>query len=112
MNLFSIIRVAAEPAAGAADAAAGTPIDGMLQALLLPVLMIAVFYFLLIRPQRKKDKKTKEMLAALKVGDNVVSIGGIIGKISSIKDDTITLEVGADKTKIKFERSAIRGVNQ
>lgn len=109
MNLFSIIRVAAEPAA---DAVTGTPIDGLLQALLLPVLMIAVFYFLLIRPQRKRDKKTKEMLAALKVGDNVVSIGGIIGKISSIKDDTVTLEIGADKTKIKFERSAIRGLSQ
>ena len=46
----------------------------------------------------------------MKVGDNVVTIGGIIGTISQIKDDTVTLEVGADRTKIKFERSAIRGI--
>jgi preprotein translocase subunit YajC len=65
---------------------------------------------MIIRPQRKRDKQTKEMLAGLKVGDNVVTIGGIIGTISQIKDDTVTLEVGADRTKIKFERSAIRGI--
>lgn len=112
MDLFSIIRVAAEPATGAAESAAATPIDSLLQALLLPVLMLVVFYFLLIRPQRKREKQTKEMLAALKVGDRVVSIGGIIGKIAAIKDDTVTLEVGADRTKIVLERSAIRGVRQ
>ena len=99
MNLLSIIKVAAEPAAGAAEAAGATPLDGLLQALLLPVLMLVVFYFLLIRPQRKREKQTKEMLAALKVGDRVVSIGGIIGKIAAIKDDTVTLEVGADRAK-------------
>ena len=78
----------------------------------LPMLvaMVAVFYFMIIMPQKKRDKQMKEMLAALKVGDEVVTIGGIIGTISSIKDDTVTLEVGADKTKIKFERSAIKGL--
>jgi len=74
------------------------------------VIIIAVFYFIIIRPQKKRDKAVREMLASLKVGDEVISIGGIIGKISSIKDDTVTLEVGADKTKIKFERSAIKTV--
>jgi len=72
--------------------------------------IIGVFYFMIIMPQKKRDKQMKEMLAALKVGDEVVTIGGIIGTISSIKDDTVTLEVGADKTKIKFERSAIKGL--
>ena len=74
------------------------------------IAIIAVFYFMIIMPQKKRDKQTKEMLAALKVGDNVVTIGGILGAICTIKDDTVTLEVGADKTKIKFERSAIRGL--
>lgn len=56
--------------------------------------MFVVFYFLLIRPQKKKDKKVKEMLAALKNGDRVCTIGGIYGTITSIKDDTIELSVG------------------
>ncbi len=74
------------------------------------VVIIAVFYFLLIRPQKKQEKKTREMLAALKVGEEVVTIGGIKGKIRKIKDDYITVETGADKTAIEFERSAIKNV--
>lgn len=74
------------------------------------VVIIAVFYFLLIRPQKKQEKKTREMLAALKVGDEVLSIGGIKGKIRKIKDDYIVIETGADKTPIEFERNAIKGV--
>lgn len=106
MNLF--LTVFAEGAAQ--QAPEGIPTAGLIQSLAFPVLLIAVFYFMIIRPQRKRDKQTKEMLAGLKVGDNVVTIGGIIGTISQIKDDTVTLEVGADRTKIKFERSAIRGI--
>lgn len=107
MNLFSMVKVAAEGTA--APMPEGIPTGNLFQ-LAFPVLLIAVFYFMLIRPQRKQQKQTKEMLAALKVGDNVVSIGGIIGTISAIKDDTVTLEIGADKTKIKFERSSIKGL--
>lgn len=104
MSLFTIVR-AAETAN-----AEGIPIDGLIQSLAFPVLLIAVFYFILIRPQKKREKQTREMIAALKVTDEVVTIGGIIGTISAIKDDTVTIEVGADKTKIKFERSAIKGL--
>ncbi len=74
------------------------------------VVIIAVFYFLLIRPQKKQEKKMREMLAALKVGDEVISIGGIRGKIRKIKDDFVVIETGADKTPIEFERNAIKGV--
>ena len=74
------------------------------------VIIIAVFYFLLIRPQKKQEKKMREMLAALKVGDEVISIGGIRGKIRKIKDDFVVVETGADKTPIEFERNAIKGV--
>ncbi|NLB80056.1 MAG: preprotein translocase subunit YajC [Clostridiaceae bacterium] len=109
-SLFTVAFAAGTGADVAANAAQGIPTAGLVQSLGLPVLLIAVFYFMLIRPQRKRDKQTKEMLAALKVGDQVVSIGGIIGTIFSIKDDTVTIEVGADKTKIKFERSAIKGI--
>jgi preprotein translocase subunit YajC len=84
---------------------------GSLLSLLLPmVLMFAVFYFLLIRPQRKKDKKVKSMLAALKVGDRISTIGGIFGTITEIKDETIELTVGRENVKLMMARWAIRQV--
>lgn len=90
----------------AADATGGS-----LLGLLLPmVLMFAVFYFLLIRPQRKKDKKVKAMLSALKQGDRISTIGGIFGTITDIKDDTIELTVGKDNVKLIMARWAIRQV--
>jgi len=99
---------AATAAAGAeGEVAAGSSILG----LLLPmVLMFAVFYFLLIRPQRKKDKKVKDMLAALKVGDRISTIGGIFGTITSIQDESIELTVGKDNVKLMMARWAIRQV--
>lgn len=107
---------AAATAGAAADTAATTATTGMggeIVGLIVPmVLMFAVFYFLLIRPQRKKDKKVKDMLAALKVGDRICTIGGIYGTIVSIKDDTITLSVGNDNVKLVFARWAIRNVEE
>ncbi|MEG1677222.1 MAG: preprotein translocase subunit YajC [Clostridia bacterium] len=76
------------------------------------VLMFAVFYFLLIRPQRKKDKKVKDMLKNLKVSDRICTIGGIYGTITAIKDDTIELSVGKDNVKLIFARWAIRNVEE
>lgn len=96
--------------AAAAPASAGV---GEMLGMLLPlVLMFVVFYFLLIRPQKKKDKKVKEMLAALKNGDRVCTIGGIYGTITGIKDDTIELSVGRDNVKLVFARWAIRNVEE
>lgn len=62
------------------------------------ILIFVVFYFLLIRPQRKKDKEAKAMLDNLKVGDRICTIGGIYGTIVRIKDDVLTIEVGEQKT--------------
>ena len=84
--------------------------EGTLGMVIYIVVIVAVFYFLLIRPQKKQEKKTREMLAALKVGDDVISIGGIRGKIRKIKDDYVVIETGADKTPIEFEKNAIKGV--
>ena len=81
--------------------------------IVIMVIMVAVFYFLLIRPQRKKDKKIKEMLAALKVGDRVCTIGGIYGTITNIRDEsTVTLSVGPQDVPIVFARWAIRNVEE
>ena len=85
---------------------------GMGSTLLMMVLMIAIFYFMLIRPQRKKDKQVKDMLANLKVGDRVCTIGGIYGTIVNIKDDTISLAVGKDNVNLVFARWGIRSVEE
>ncbi len=77
--------------------------------IIMMVLMIAIFYFLLIRPQKKKEKQLRDMIANLKVGDEVASIGGIHGKIVRIKEEIFVLETGVGTTKsfISIERSAI-----
>ena len=74
------------------------------------VVLFAIMYLILVLPQKKRDKKFREMLAAAKVGDHIVTIGGIIGTISSIKDETMTIEVGADRTKLKMEKASIKSV--
>ena len=75
------------------------------------VLIAVVFYFVLIRPQRKQEKQANEMRNALQVGDEITTIGGIIGEIVSIKEETITIETSRDRTKIRFLRSAVRSVD-
>jgi len=82
----------------------------MIPSLVMMVLMIVVFYFMLIRPQKKKDKAVKDMLNALKVSDRVCTIGGIYGTVTGLKEDTVTLAVGAQKTSMVFARWAIRSV--
>jgi preprotein translocase subunit YajC len=71
--------------------------------------IIAIFYFLIIRPQSKKQKETQKMLAALKKGDKVVTIGGIRGTIQSIREGTVIVKVD-DNVKVEFSRSAISSV--
>jgi preprotein translocase subunit YajC len=78
-----------------------------IQALALPLAFLAIFYMFIIRPQKKKEKEIKEMRSQLTVGDNVVTIGGIVGKIVKLKDDEVTIEVGADKNKMVFKKWAI-----
>jgi len=76
------------------------------------ILIFVIFYFMLIRPQRKKDKEAKKMLESLKVGDRICTIGGIYGTIVRIKDDVLTIEVGEQKTQLVFARWAVRNVEQ
>jgi len=85
---------------------ATTP-DGGASMIVMMVVMIAVFYFFLIRPENKKKKEANEMRNALKVGDNITTIGGVIGDVVSIKDDTLVIETSADKVRIEFTKWAI-----
>lgn len=91
----------------AAAPAAGSPLAG----LLVPVIFLVVFYFLVIRPQKKREKEITQMRDALKVGDVVVTIGGIKGKILKVGEDYITVESGPDKTKLELTRWSV-GVNE
>lgn len=131
--MFEFTRVLADGLEGVADAvganagateavtstaSAGTSAGGFLGSFgtLIPmILIIVLLYFIMIRPQRKKEKELKAQLDAMKVGDKVVTIGGICGKVVKIKDDYVFIESGNvgtpdEKSVLKFERNAIKTV--
>lgn len=100
-------------AAGTAAGAGG--MLGMLTTMLPMILVIVLLYFIMIRPQRKKEKELKAQIDAMKVGDKIVTIGGICGKVTKIKDNYVFIESGNvgtpdERSVIKFERSAIKAV--
>ena len=80
----------------------------MFMPIILLVLMFVVMYFLIIRPQKKKDKQAAEMRNSLQVGDEIVTIGGIIGRVVVLKDDYIVIETGSDRSKVRIKRWAIQ----
>lgn len=107
MNQFVLSLLMAAPQ-GAEGAQAGGPLGGLMT--FLPfIAIIAIFYFLIIRPQNKKQKETQKMLAALKKGDKIVTIGGIHGTIQSVKEQSVVVKVD-ENTKVEFSRSAISSV--
>lgn len=115
--LLGISTASAEAAAPAAAAGAeGVPaavgIAEMISMFLPMILIFVVFWFFLIRPQRKKDKQVKKMLDSLKVSDRICTIGGIYGTITAIKDDTVTLSVGTKNMTMVVARWAIRSVEE
>lgn len=119
---YALMNLLADATAGADAAAAGEAAIEEMSAgatfiyyaiQFVPLILIfVVFWFVLIRPQRKKDKEAKEMLKNLKVGDRICTIGGIYGTIVRIKDDVLTVEVGEAKTQMVFARWAIQKVDQ
>ncbi len=89
----------------AADQAAGGA--SMLSLIIPIVLMVVVFYFFVIRPEKKRNKEMQNMLSNIQVADEVITNGGIIGRVVSVKEDTILIETGSDRTKIRVLKSAI-----
>ncbi|WP_026487495.1 preprotein translocase subunit YajC [Caldanaerobius polysaccharolyticus] len=71
------------------------------------LLFVAIFYLFLILPQQRRDKREKKMLDSLKPGDEIITKSGIYGKVLNIKDDTLTIEVGADKVRLKIAKWAV-----
>lgn len=102
--MTEFITLLAQTATGTPDAA--NPAS-MLTMLIPLVAMIIIFYFLIIRPEKKRSKKMKEMLNNLEVADEVVTTGGIIGRVVSVKEDTVLIETGSDRTKIRVLKGAI-----
>lgn len=76
--------------------------------IVLLVVMVAGMYFLMIRPQRKQQKKDQEMRESTQVGDEITTIGGIIGRVVTVKEDSLIIETGADRNKMKIARWAIQ----
>ena len=116
-KLFGIAAAVAEEAAAAGTAAEGEAAQvssvAALATTFLPLILIfVVFWFMLIRPQRKKDKQVKEMLNNLKAGDRICTIGGIYGTITGLREDTVTLSVGKDNLSMVVARWAIRSVEE
>ena len=72
------------------------------------VATFAIFYLLLIRPQQKREKKERIMRNSLEAGDHIVTIGGIVGKIISVKEDEIVIETGADRTKLTMKKWCVQ----
>ncbi|MEK7880951.1 MAG: preprotein translocase subunit YajC [Deltaproteobacteria bacterium] len=103
--MFNLLPVAVAYAEEAAPAATGG-ISGLIS--FLPIVaFIFIFYFLLIRPQQKSAKQHREMLGKIEKGDTIVTRGGIYGKVASVKEDSIMVEI-ADNVKVKIERSAVQ----
>ena len=111
MNLMNLLAEAASTGA-AEEMSTGAMIIYYAVQFLPMILIFVIFYFMLIRPQRKKDKEAKQMLENLKVSDRICTIGGIYGTIVRIKDQVLTIEVGEQKTQMMIARWAVRTVEQ
>ena len=111
-KLLGVTSAIAEEAGAVADAemSGGQMFIATLLQMSPILIMVLVMYFLMIRPERKRRKKEKAMLDALKRGDRICTIGGIYGTIMDIMDDTITLSVGRDTLSMVIARWAVRSV--
>lgn len=96
-----------ETTAGTAKSSSGS----LIMTLVMVAVLGAAMYFFMYLPQKKQDKKNNEMKNSLSVGDEVTTIGGIVGRVISIKDDSFVLETTKDRTKIRFLRSALRSID-
>lgn len=86
---------------------AGAPQGGGMSSILILVLFFVLMYFIMIRPEKKKQKKADEMRSALTVGDEIVTIGGVMGKIVHVTDEDITIETSEDRVRVQFKKWAV-----
>ena len=111
--MFEFIPLLANLFGGSATgtSAEGGTTTGSPMSLILMVGLFAVMYFVMIRPQKKKQKEEQQMRDTIQIGDEITTIGGIMGRVVTVKEDSIVLETGADRVKMKFQRWAIQTNN-
>lgn len=107
MNLLTFLTEAAGTAGAAGEEAQAGGLVSILSMILPLGLMVLIFYFLIIRPEKKRNKETEAMLNNIQVADEVITNGGIIGRVLNVQKDTVLIETGSDRTKIRVVRSAI-----
>lgn len=107
--MFNLANVSIWAAAGEAPAG---DLSSTLTLIVPLILMFGLMYFLLIRPQKKKEKKLREQISSMVVGDNVVTIGGLVGQIVNLKDDEVTISTSVAKTLVTFKKSAINTIQK
>ena len=92
-----------------AEAAPEAAVGGnqMVSTIVMLIAMVAVFYFMLIRPENKRKKEAEQLRSSLKVGDKITTIGGITGKVVHVKEETFVMETGADQVRIEFQKWAL-----
>ena len=100
MNFFNLL-----------EATSGTQSGSMASTLILMAVLFGGMYFLMIRPQKKQQKKEQEMRESTQVGDEITTIGGIMGRVVTVKEDSLIIETGADRNKMKIARWAIQTNN-
>ena len=105
--MFNISPMLLEATTGAGNGGSGS----LLSLLIFPLLLV-IMYFFMIRPQRKQEKEAAALRDSLSIGDEVTTIGGIIGRVINVKDDTFVLETTRDRTRIRFERSAVKRIDR
>ena len=89
-----------------------TGTESMVSLFFTLALMVILLYFMIYRPQKKQEKKDAAMRNSLEIGDQVTTIGGVVGRVVAIKDDTFVLETGSDRVKIRFVKTAIGAVEK
>jgi len=95
MNIYFLTADGAAPASG-------------ITSFIPLILLLAAFYFFIFRPQQKREKESQKMRSSIEIGDDIITIGGIVGTVISIKDDTLVIETAGDKNKIRITRWAIQ----
>ena len=108
MNFVSFLAMLGSGAASGSGtgAASNSPMGGY-SSILLMVGLVAVMYFMMIRPQKKRQKEEQEMRSSIEIGDEIITIGGIVGKVVKIREEDIVIETGADRTKMRLQRWAV-----
>ena len=86
-----------------ANGGTASPTSGII----MMVVLIVIMYFMMIRPQKKRQKEEQEMRSSLEIGDEIITIGGIVGKVVTIREQDLVIETGADRTKMKIQRWAV-----